>query len=50
MEFDTMVRHASRSFCVIGNNGIWALEKHPMDEHARRRRERRPPTWARQTR
>jgi acetolactate synthase-1/2/3 large subunit len=30
MEFDTMVRHRIPVVCVIGNNGIWALEKHPM--------------------
>jgi acetolactate synthase I/II/III large subunit len=30
MEFDTMVRHGIPVVSVIGNNGIWALEKHPM--------------------
>lgn len=30
MEFDTMVRHRIPMVCVVGNNGIWALEKHPM--------------------
>jgi acetolactate synthase-1/2/3 large subunit len=30
MEFDTMVRHHIPIVCVVGNNGIWALEKHPM--------------------
>ena len=30
MEFDTMVRHKIAVVCVVGNNGIWALEKHPM--------------------
>jgi acetolactate synthase-1/2/3 large subunit len=30
MEFDTFVRHNLAVVCVIGNNGIWALEKHPM--------------------
>jgi acetolactate synthase-1/2/3 large subunit len=30
MEFDTMVRHKIQVVCVVGNNGIWALEKHPM--------------------
>ena len=30
MEFDTLVRHKVPVVCVIGNNGIWALEKHPM--------------------
>ncbi|OLD50269.1 MAG: hypothetical protein AUI42_04155 [Actinobacteria bacterium 13_1_40CM_2_65_8] len=31
MEFDTMVRHRIPVLCVVGNNGIWALEKHPME-------------------
>jgi acetolactate synthase-1/2/3 large subunit len=31
MEFDTLVRHRLPVVCVIGNNGIWALEKHPME-------------------
>ena len=30
MEFDTMVRHHIPVVCVVGNNGIWALDKHPM--------------------
>jgi acetolactate synthase-1/2/3 large subunit len=30
MEFDTMIRHRIPVVCVVGNNGIWALEKHPM--------------------
>lgn len=30
MEFDTLVRHGIPVVCLIGNNGIWALEKHPM--------------------
>jgi acetolactate synthase-1/2/3 large subunit len=30
MEFDTMVRHGIQVVCLVGNNGIWALEKHPM--------------------
>ena len=30
MEFDTLARHRIPIVCVIGNNGIWALEKHPM--------------------
>jgi acetolactate synthase I/II/III large subunit len=30
MEFDTLVRHRIPIVCVVGNNGIWALEKHPM--------------------
>ncbi len=31
MEFDTMVRHRLPIVAVMGNNGIWALEKHPME-------------------
>ena len=30
LEFDTMVRHDLPVVGVIGNNGIWALENHPM--------------------
>ncbi len=30
MEFDTMVRHKLPIVAVMGNNGIWALEHHPM--------------------
>ena len=30
MEFDTMVRHRIPVVCVVGNNGIWAQEEHPM--------------------
>ena len=30
MEFETMVRHRIPVVCLVGNNGIWALEKHPM--------------------
>ena len=30
MEFDTLVRHRVPVVSVVGNNGIWALEKHPM--------------------
>ena len=30
LEFDTMVRHGLPVVGVIGNNGIWALEHHPM--------------------
>jgi acetolactate synthase-1/2/3 large subunit len=30
LEFDTMVRHGIPVVAVMGNNGIWALEKHPM--------------------
>jgi acetolactate synthase I/II/III large subunit len=31
LEFDTMVRHGIPVVGVMGNNGIWALEKHPME-------------------
>jgi acetolactate synthase I/II/III large subunit len=31
MEFDTLARHGVHVVGVIGNNGIWALEKHPME-------------------
>jgi acetolactate synthase-1/2/3 large subunit len=31
MDFDTLVRHNVPAVAVIGNNGIWALEKHPME-------------------
>lgn len=30
LEFDTMVRHGLPVVGILGNNGIWALEKHPM--------------------
>jgi len=30
MEFDTMVRHELPVVGVMGNNGIWGLEHHPM--------------------
>jgi acetolactate synthase-1/2/3 large subunit len=31
MEFDTLARHRVAVVGVIANNGIWALEKHPME-------------------
>jgi acetolactate synthase-1/2/3 large subunit len=31
LEFDTLVRHNVPVVAVMGNNGIWALEKHPME-------------------
>jgi len=31
IEFDTYVRHEVPVVGVMGNNGIWALEKHPME-------------------
>jgi acetolactate synthase-1/2/3 large subunit len=30
MEFDTLARHGLPVVGIIGNNGIWALEHHPM--------------------
>jgi acetolactate synthase-1/2/3 large subunit len=31
MEYDTLARHGVQVVGVMGNNGIWALEKHPME-------------------
>jgi acetolactate synthase-1/2/3 large subunit len=31
MELDTLARHGVAVVGVVGNNGIWALEKHPME-------------------
>ncbi len=31
MDFDTLARHGVDVVGVMGNNGIWALEKHPME-------------------
>jgi acetolactate synthase-1/2/3 large subunit len=31
LEFDTLVRHGVPAVGVMGNNGIWGLEKHPME-------------------
>jgi acetolactate synthase-1/2/3 large subunit len=31
MELDTLARHNVPVVAVMGNNGIWALEKHPME-------------------
>src|SRR5215203_1139931 len=31
LEFDTMSRHGLGVVGVMGNNGIWGLEKHPME-------------------
>jgi acetolactate synthase-1/2/3 large subunit len=31
MDFDTLARHGVAVVAVLGNNGIWALEKHPME-------------------
>jgi acetolactate synthase-1/2/3 large subunit len=31
MEFDTLARHGVAVLGVIGNNGVWGLEKHPME-------------------
>lgn len=30
MDFDTLVRHRLPVVAICGNNGIWGLEKHPM--------------------
>jgi len=30
MDFDTMLRHRLPVVAICGNNGIWGLEKHPM--------------------
>ena len=29
-ELETLVRHRLPVVCIVGNNGVWALEKHPM--------------------
>jgi acetolactate synthase-1/2/3 large subunit len=31
LEFDTLARHDVAVVGIMGNNGIWALEKHPME-------------------
>ncbi|MGH2942525.1 MAG: thiamine pyrophosphate-dependent enzyme, partial [Solirubrobacteraceae bacterium] len=31
IEFDTLARHGVAVVGVMGNNGIWGLEKHPME-------------------
>jgi acetolactate synthase I/II/III large subunit len=31
MEWDTLARHGVHVVSVVGNNGIWGLEKHPME-------------------
>jgi acetolactate synthase-1/2/3 large subunit len=30
MDFDTLIRHEAPLVAIVGNNGIWGLEKHPM--------------------
>ena len=30
MELEALVRHKLPVTCIVGNNGIWGLEKHPM--------------------
>src|SRR5207245_3406452 len=30
MDFDSLVRHRLPVVAIVGNNGIWGLEKHPM--------------------
>jgi acetolactate synthase-1/2/3 large subunit len=32
MEFDTLARHGVGVVAIVGNNGIWGLEKHPMEQ------------------
>jgi acetolactate synthase I/II/III large subunit len=29
-DFDSLVRHKANIVAIVGNNGIWGLEKHPM--------------------
>ena len=31
IEFETLARHGVSVVAIMGNNGIWALEKHPME-------------------
>jgi acetolactate synthase-1/2/3 large subunit len=31
LELDTLARHGVAVLAVVGNNGIWGLEKHPME-------------------
>ena len=31
MDLDTLARHDVAVLAIVGNNGIWALEKHPME-------------------
>jgi acetolactate synthase-1/2/3 large subunit len=31
MEFDTLARHGVAVLGLMGNNGVWGLEKHPME-------------------
>jgi acetolactate synthase-1/2/3 large subunit len=31
MDLDTLARHGVAVLAIVGNNGIWALEKHPME-------------------
>jgi len=31
MDFDTLARHDVPILAIVANNGIWALEKHPME-------------------
>jgi acetolactate synthase-1/2/3 large subunit len=31
IEFDTLARHGVHVVGIVGNNGIWGLEKHPME-------------------
>ena len=31
LDFETLARHGVSVVSIVGNNGIWALEKHPME-------------------
>ena len=44
MDFDTLARHGVAVVGVVGNNGIWGLEKHPMEAAVRLFGRRRPAT------
>ena len=44
MEVDTMVRHRLPAVLIVGNNGIWGLEKHPDPRPLRLGRSLQPPT------
>ena len=43
MDVDTLVRHDLPVVMVVGNNGMWGLEKHPMQRDLRLRRGVRSP-------
>ena len=31
-DFDSLIRHEVNVTAIVGNNGIWGLEKHPMQQ------------------